>query len=207
MVRIVLLGIVLILVMAACGQTEDDDNNADAANQYDDLFAFVEDPPQPVDDFTMSSTTGTPFTLSDQNRLTLMYFGFTSCPDVCPTTLYELRQAYVELGEPADKLNIVFVTVDPERDTPENITQYLGLYHPDFIGLYGEDEELAALRDAFDVVAVREEMEDSALGYNINHTASLFVISPQGELIATFAHGTTAFTVAHDMRIWFETEF
>ncbi len=212
MVRTLLFGLLIALVVGACGQEEDNADNrngADGTNLNDQqLLALVEDPPRPIDDFTLSSTTGEPFTLSEQTgKLSLIYFGFTSCPDVCPNTLSELRRAYVDLGEPADKVNIIMITVDPERDQPENMERFLGLYHPDFFGLYGSDDELAAVQDSFDVIAVREEMGDSALGYNITHTASIFVVSPQGELIAIFAHGATAFTIAHDLRILLETEF
>lgn len=206
--RLLMVGIVL-TILAACtsDNTKDDTKNTGTTTDYrTELLSFPQDPPQNVPTLPLVRSDGSTFDLSASGKLTLVYFGFTACPDVCPGTLTELRKAYKELGEPRDQLNIVFVTIDPERDTSENIDRFLSIYSTDFIGLTGDEAQLTAAKDFFDVIAVKVELEDSALGYSMDHTANIFVISPQGDYIAQFIHGATASTLAHDIRLFLEHE-
>ena len=96
-------------------------------------------------DFTMPDFTGKPRTLSEfRGKLVVIFFGFLQCPDVCPTTLSEAAAALKELGPKADEVQIIFITVDPERDTPELLQQYVTAFHPKFLGLRGNQAELEA---------------------------------------------------------------
>ena len=128
------------------------------------------------------STEGEEFTLSEhEGEVILIYFGYRACPDFCPTTFSELRRVYSDLGEPAERVKIIFVTVDEERDTLENLTLYTQAFHEDFIGLRPEEAELDTLMTQFGVVAERRVIGESALAYLYDLTATLFLINPQGE--------------------------
>ena len=141
------------------------------------------DPPRSVADFEVPSTTGD-VQVRDPRRGDPLVFGYRTCPDFCPTTLFELKSVYDDLNEPADKLKVMFVTIDPERDTLENMKPYTGAFHEDFFGVRAEGEELQALIDAFGVVAEKRIVGESALSYLFDHTASIFLIGPDGELEA-----------------------
>ena len=108
--------------------------------------------PQPAKDFTLTGPGGKPVSLSDfQGKLTVMYFGYTYCPDVCPTTLAELAQAMRKLGKKADQVQVIMVTVDPDRDTPEHLAEYLAYFSPTFRGLSGTPEQIAAAAAAAEI--------------------------------------------------------
>lgn len=167
-----------------------------------ELRGAVFDPPRSIEDFTFASTEGDPFTLSQhQGQVILLYFGYRTCPDFCPTTFAELKRVYAELGEPADKLKIVFVTVDPERDTLDNLTLYTHAFHEDFIGLRDDGAELKELMGEFGVVAEKRQLGDSALSYLIDHTASVFLIGKDGRLEAQYLYGTDYRDIVHDLRL------
>lgn len=171
-----------------------------------ELRGAVFDPPRAIADFTLPSTEGAPFTLSEhRGQLILIYFGYRACPDFCPTTFAELRRVYLELGEPADQLKIAFVTVDPERDTLENLTLYTDAFHQDFIGLRDDGAALAQLIDEFGVVAEKRQVGESALSYLIDHTASVFLIGPDGALEAQYLYGTDYRDIVHDLRLLLES--
>jgi protein SCO1/2 len=168
----------------------------------DQLRGAVFNPPRPIADFSFASTTGDVFTLSDySDQIILLYFGYRTCPDVCPTTFGELILLYRNLGEPADQLKIVFVTVDPERDIMEYLTPYVQVFHEDFIGLREEGETLQALMDQFGVIAERQQLGDSPLAYLMDHTASVFLIGPGGQLQVQYLYGTNYRDMAHDIEI------
>jgi protein SCO1/2 len=148
------------------------------------------------------STEGKPFTLSEhRGQLILLYFGYRSCPEFCPTTFAALKQVYTTLKEPKDKLKIVFVTVDPERDTLDNLTLYTHAFHDDFIGLRDDGDGLKKLMKQFGVVATRRQVGDSALSYLIDHTASVFLINGDGQLVVQYLYGTDYHDIVHDLRI------
>lgn len=169
------------------------------ANQ---LRGAVLDPPRMLDDFSLMATTGEPFTLSEhRGEIILLYFGYRTCPDFCPTTFATLKRIYEELGEPADRIKVLFVTVDPERDTLENLALYTRAFHEDFIGVRGEGEELTDVMAQFGVVAQRQQLADSPLSYLIDHTASLFLVGPDGRLQVQYLYGTDYRDIVHDLRI------
>lgn len=110
---------------------------------------------------------------------TLLFFGFTHCPDVCPTTLFELTNRMTRLGPAADRLHVLFVTADPERDTPEQMALYLQSFDPRIIGLSGTREQVDVAIKAYGVVAKKVPTEN---GYNVDHTASVFMMDANGRL-------------------------
>jgi protein SCO1/2 len=146
-------------------------------------------PPQALNDFQLSQADGEVFQLSAQEGKTLLiYFGYLTCPDICPTGMTTLQRAYLELGEDREHYEVIFVTVDPERDTPDRLARYTGAFHEDFLGLYTQDEAaMQAVMQAFGVVARRREV-DSSLGYLVDHTAAIFIVNGQGVLQARMGH-------------------
>jgi len=141
------------------------------------------------------------FHLSEmRGRVVALFFGYTSCPDICPTTMAELNQALGELGDQADQVQVLFVTVDPERDTPERMQEYVNHFNPDFIGLSGSEADLAKVWNSYGVF--REVVEGtSAAGYLVNHTARVTLIDQQGNLRVSFPVETPVEDVVHDLKL------
>jgi protein SCO1 len=181
-------------------------NQETSVSYTEQLRGAVFDPPRTLEDFTVTATTGETFTLSEhRGEVILLYFGYRSCPDFCPTTFAELRQVYSALNEPAEKLKIVFVTIDPERDTLENLRLYTQAFHEDFIGLRAEGQALQALESQFGVVAQKQVVGESALSYLFDHTASLFLIGADGQLEAQYLYGTDHRDIVHDLELILQT--
>ena len=199
--RTVLLLSILVLLAACQGAAVAPVTTTAAPPAYiDDLYGAVFAPPRPLSDFSLASTTGAPFRLSEhQGQVILLYFGYRACPDFCPTTFAELRRVYQDLGEPAERVKIVFVTVDPERDTLENLGLYIHSFDDDFIALRDDGETLQQMMDEFGVVAEKQQLGDSALSYLIDHTASIFLIGPDGRLQAQYLYGTDYRDIVHDV--------
>lgn len=194
---VLLLGLVL---LAACSPASATTESRTAYRGQ--LRGAVFDPPRPLNDFSVMSTTGEEFTLSEhRGEVMLLYFGYRSCPDFCPTTFADLYQVYSAVGEPADKLKIIFVTIDPERDTLESLRQYTQFFHDDFLALRGEGETLQQLENQFGVVATRRNVGTSALSYMFDHTASVFLIGPDGQLEAQYLYGTRYQDIVHDLEL------
>lgn len=147
------------------------------------------DPPLSLPNFELMSTTGQPFHLSDTaGSFTLVYFGYTFCPDVCPLTMSDVKQALAEMNNP-DQVKVVFISVDPERDTPEVLARYLQAFSSGFIGLTDDFEKIQDVMGAFGAFAEKEDVADSAAGYLVSHTSRLYLLDPQGELILTYPFG------------------
>jgi protein SCO1 len=165
------------------------------------LKGTVLEPALPAYDFTLTDQTGQPFTLSEQQgKVVLIFFGFASCPDICPVELANLAAVTRELGAEADAVEVAMVTVDPERDTPERLATYVSAFHPDFIGLHGDPETLAPIIKAYGVYAERRDLPDSALGYTIDHSGFVYAIDKAGRWRALYAHGTPVADIAGDVR-------
>ena len=147
---------------------------------------------------------GGPFTLVDhenrpvtvdyfKGRLMLVYFGYTFCPDICPTVLTDMGDALGILGEAADKVTPVFITVDPDRDTPEHLKEYLKFFHPRMVGLTGTPEQTAAALKAYKVYAAKAFVEGGdADDYLMDHTSIIYLMGPDGAYKAHFSHGVGA---------------
>ncbi|MGB8984324.1 MAG: SCO family protein [Anaerolineales bacterium] len=160
--------------------------------------------PYPVaPEFELTRSDGTRFRLSEiRGRVVALFFGYTSCPDVCPTTLAELNQALEKLGSQADQVQVqvLFVTVDPQRDTPERVQEYVNHFNPNFIGLSGSEAELARVWNDYGVF--REVAEGtSAAGYLVDHTARVTLIDQQGNLRVSFPFDTPVEDIVHDLKL------
>lgn len=145
---------------------------------------------------------GSPFDLAAlRGKAVLLFFGYTSCPDVCPTTLAEMRVLYANLGERATNTAVVFVSVDPERDTVSRLGEYVPLFNPNFYGVHVSDEQLAPIKSAYGVVAekVYYKPEDTAAGYSVDHTARLYLISPASQLITSYPYGSDITKIQEDV--------
>jgi protein SCO1/2 len=160
----------------------------------------VLDPPKTVQDFTLTDQSGQPFRLSDQRgRVVLLFFGYTHCPDVCPTTLGTWKKVHEALGQDAEGVRFVFVTVDPERDTSERLGQHLDIFSNDFVGLTGKPDELQAVYQTFGVFFEKDATTESAAGYLVSHTASAFVVDPEGRWRLRHTFGTLIEDIVHDI--------
>lgn len=149
--------------------------------------------------FVLQSTLGGAFTEKDlQGTPSLVFFGYTYCPDVCPTTLAESEAWKAELGLTAEDLRTIFVTVDPERDTRGVLADYLG-YYPGVIGLVGTPAETEAAKASFGAMSEKAEADDGGF-YLVNHTASVFLIGRDGRFEGTIAYGEPRDTAVAKLR-------
>ena len=156
--------------------------------------------PQPAQNFSLMSHVGQRVALNDfRGKIVLLYFGYTICPDVCPTTLAELSKTRKMLGKDADQIQVLMVTVDPERDTLPVLADYMTHFHPSFLGLTGTPDEIAQAATPFGVF-YEKETSDSALGYLVNHTATVMIVDRNGYLRIVFPFGTTAEDIAADLK-------
>lgn len=130
---------------------------------------------------------------------TLIYFGYTFCPDVCPVDTQIMAQAVDILAEQGIEVTPVFITVDPERDTPEALADYAEAVHPDMVALTGTPEEIQAAADAYKVFFQRVEMDDSAAGYLMNHTSYFYLMTPEQGLTALFRRDVSPESLASDV--------
>ena len=155
----------------------------------------------PGGDFILHTSKG-PFALKDyRGKVVLLYFGYTKCPDVCPTSLSYLAQAFNELNdEELKKVVGVFVSVDPKRDTFELLDEYVEYFHPNFIGVTGSEKELSDAAALYGAQYYEVELEDSAFGYAVNHSAATYLIAPNGELRFIFPHGTSPTVISEAIR-------
>ena len=151
-------------------------------------------------DFRLLDHTGKPRTLADfRGKAVVMFFGFTHCPDVCPTTLSDMRQVMQKLGPDAARLQVLFVTVDPMRDTPELLAKYVPTFHPDFLGLYGDAAAIAKVTKDFKIVNQVQEGRTPE-SYTIAHTAASLVFDPQGRLRLFIAYGAEVDKITSDIK-------
>ncbi len=154
----------------------------------------------PASDFTLNAAAGKQVSLSDyQGKVVLLYFGYTHCPDVCPTTLADLRVAISELGEAANDIQVIMVSVDPERDSPEWLADYVHRFDDRFLGVTGPLDRITQLATAYDIHFHKHE-GSVATGYLIDHSAKVLVIDRQGDLRMFFPFGETSEEMAEDIQ-------
>ena len=158
------------------------------------------DPPQQLPDVVGTNWDGVPFRLSDlSGKVVLIFFGYTTCPDVCPTSLAEMRLLKADLGKQADSVEMVFITVDPERDTLERLSQYIPAFDPAFYGVVVEPDPLEAIKYAYGIYAEKVE-SDTAAGYLVDHTASTSVMDKSNRRRVLFSFGTPVDEMLADVR-------
>jgi protein SCO1/2 len=156
------------------------------------LFIVTGRTPTPI---ALPSAIGGPFQLVDQNakpitdqdlkgRPFLVFFGFTHCPDVCPTTLHEVSEILRSLGKDADRVRALFVTVDPERDTPDKLKDYLSSFDPHLVGVTGDAAAITAIGKAYRVYAKKVPLDGG--GYTMDHTAIVYLMGKDGRFVAPF---------------------
>lgn len=164
------------------------------------------EPFPPAAEIELTKAGGETFRLSDQRgKVVLLFFGYTSCPDVCPTTLAEMKLVMDELDELDERVQVVFISVDPDRDTPEKAQAYVEHFNPAFLGLSGSMQQLEPVWNAYSIY--RESVEsDSAFGVIINHTARTFLVDPQGNMRLSYAYQTPVEDIVHDIRLLLEQE-
>lgn len=151
-------------------------------------------------DFTLTDQTGSAFRLSDlKGRWILLAYGYTHCPDVCPMTLSILRDVKKQIGVGADRLDVVFVTIDPERDTADIMGKYVAHFDATFKGLTGTPAEIAAAAQPYNV-KYEKKASTPAVGYVMNHTAYIYLIDPQFRLRVTYPFGVKSEEIARDLQ-------
>jgi protein SCO1/2 len=166
---------------------------------------------QPPIETSGTALIGGPFTLVDQTgktvtdadyagRYKLIFFGYTHCPDICPAELQVMASALDQLGDKADKIVPIFITLDPERDTPTVMADYVKNFSPRLVGLTGTPEQVAAAAKAYRIIFTKVEDPDSANGYSVDHSALAYLMGPDGAYIDHFAYGTGAEEMAENLK-------
>ncbi len=152
--------------------------------------------------FQLTDFDGKARTLQDfKGKVVVMFFGYTQCPDVCPTTMTTMAEVKRQLGADGDKLQVLFVSVDPERDTPEVLKEYMGSFDPAFLALYADSpEKLAALAMDFKIYFKKAEGK-TPTSYTVDHSAQSYIYDPQGRLRLFARYGMPAEQVADDIKL------
>ncbi|MDH3789565.1 MAG: SCO family protein [Xanthomonadales bacterium] len=159
--------------------------------QASDATLLLLPEPRVIADFSLVDDDGQPFSLERlKGQWSLLFFGFTHCPDVCPSALYDLAQVRKTLArndpEKTNNLQVLFVSVDPERDTPRQLNQYVNYFDPEFIGVTGPEAQLAPLTLQLGIAYRIEDHEPGSQQYNVDHSASILLMNPDGQLHGVF---------------------
>jgi protein SCO1 len=191
------LSILLVALLAGCAGPAPGGTPIEAPNQ-----GTVIEPPVQLTDFTLpSSRDGQPLSLSDlAGGPTVLFFGYTFCPDVCPATLSEVKRAKEQLGADGERLNVVFVSVDAERDTPEVLARYVGAFDPSFIGLQGDEATLRQIGKEYGLYHNKNSPEGTSAAYLVDHSAASYLIDGAGQLRVVYGFGTPPDAIAEGVR-------
>jgi protein SCO1/2 len=155
--------------------------------------------------FTLTDQYGTQRSLSDfKGKVVSLFFGFTHCPDICPTHLARQAEVMRQLGPQAEKVAVLFVSLDPERDTPAALKTYMDAFDPRFIALTGSSEQTSKVAKQYKIFWQKTPLPDSALVYTIDHTTNSFVIDQAGRLRLVVPHEMSAADVTHDLKLMIE---
>ncbi len=150
-------------------------------------------------DFRLTDHNGKPRTLADfRGKVVVLFFGYTHCPDICPTTLADMALMMRKLEKDADKVQVLFITVDPERDKPELMAKYVPAFYSSFLGLYGDEQATAQAAKAFYVAYLKQPTKS---GYNMDHSVGTFLVDPQGKVRLRAPQGQSADWLAEDIRL------
>jgi len=151
-------------------------------------------------EFQLTDHTGKPRTLAGfRGKVVMIFFGYTQCPDVCPTTLAEMAVVASELGKDAERLQVLFITVDPERDTPALPSKYVPAFHPGFLGLSGDADAIARTAKEFKVFYQKQPLPGG--GYSVDHSAGTYIYDTAGRLRLFAGYGQGAPKMLHDIRL------
>ncbi|MDE2429927.1 MAG: SCO family protein [Burkholderiales bacterium] len=152
-------------------------------------------------DFALTDHNGKPRTLADfKGKAVVIFFGYTQCPDVCPTTMVEMANVMKQLGGLADRVQVLFVTIDPERDTQSLLANYVPNFDPRFLGLYGNAEATAKVAKDFKVFYQKVPGRTPG-SYTMDHTAGSYVFDPEGHIRLFLRHGQGAEPIVHDLKL------
>lgn len=165
------------------------------------------EPPRKGIDFTLTDVNGEPMAIDAlEGKVVLMYFGYTYCPDFCLATLTDFQRVKQDLGDEAEDVAFVMVTVDPVRDTPERMKEYLAFFDPEFIGLTGTEEDLLPVKQEFGITSINQEATPEADDfYFVDHSTKTYLLNQDGELQLEYAWGTTADDITEDVRYLLNT--
>ena len=152
-------------------------------------------------DFALTDHNGKPRTMADfRGKAVVIFFGYTQCPDVCPTTMTGMAEAMKLLGAEAAKVQVLFVTVDPERDTQQLLAQYVPVFNPSFLGLYADAQTIARTAQEFRVF-YKKQPGSTPTTYTVDHSAGSYVYDPQGRLRLYIKHGEKPEVIAKDLKL------
>tara|TARA_R110002110_G_scaffold243644_1_gene460209 strand:+ start:193 stop:798 length:606 start_codon:yes stop_codon:yes gene_type:complete len=135
-----------------------------------------------------------------RNKWLLVFFGFTNCPDICPTTLADLASVMEQLGADAKAIIPLFISIDPDRDRMETMAQYVSAFHPAIVGLTGTETQITAAAGSFKVYFEKQPQESAPDGYTMGHTSAVYLISPAGEFVRTYSYGTQPDEITADLQ-------
>jgi len=159
------------------------------------------DPPLALADFSLPSSLGRDLRLSElRGKPIVLFFGYTFCPDVCPLTLSELKRVKADLGADGEQLQVVFISVDGARDTPEVLARHLAAFDPSFIGLQGNDDTLREIGKQYGLYYKQNSPEGTSAAYLVDHSAAVYLIDSQGQLRVIYSFGTAPDTIATGVR-------
>lgn len=183
------LAMVVVLLLSACNKPEEKFLNTDLTGlEY-------------AKDFSLIDHHGQPRTLSDfKGKAVVLFFGYTQCPDVCPTTMFEMSKVMTALGPLADRVQVLFITVDPERDTQDLLAAYIPNFDKRFLGLYGNAEATAKVAKEFKVF-YQKSAGKTPESYTMDHTAASYVFDPQGRIRLYVQYGQKTEAIVHDLKI------
>ncbi len=150
-------------------------------------------------DFTLDGHFGSPVSLSDfSGKVVLLLFGYTYCPDVCPTQLHRLKEVMDKLGNKADSVQVLLITVDPERDTPERLKKFVTHFHPNFLGLTGPREKIQAVARQYGIGF--PDGEKSGDDYTVDHSSSIYLINQRGVFCGLYSHNTPSDKLVEEIK-------
>lgn len=183
-----LLAVSLILGLSAC--------SGEATHEF---AGAVLESEEPLPDFTLTAADG-PVSLSDfRGQYVFLYFGYMFCPDFCPTTMSKLAKVHRDLGDDAERMQVIMVSVDPERDTPDALATYAAAFNPTFMGITGTKEEIDLAGEPYGLYYQRNE-GSAATGYLVDHSTRTYLIGPDGRALVAYPHDATAEAILDDLR-------